>query len=810
MKKTSIATATLIYYIITTVLLLLFSSYLFYQILLIAVGFSVVFVFVTLGLNYTVQHHITNLNQSIINKDLILKRKESIQEHVMQDSPIGIIVLDDAYRIGYANQHAQSLFENTLENKALNSIHQGIFKALKEDSLTHTKIFKIYDEYYEIHHDKDNETLFLYRVSERETLKRAYDNYTTTIGVLHLDNFDDALSVLDVQEKNEIQGLYYGAIDDWADKYDMHVISISSSKLYVTMHKKNLDDVIQDKFSILNDIAYISKEHDLIVTLSGGFACANIPHSDLASSAEEALDQALGRGGDQIAININGEDYLYFGGNTNTQEKRTRISSRIHAKKLDLLIQDASKVFIMPHTHPDTDALGSAIGMLKMVLSHKKEAHIVLDDNIDKTVSKILTLMEYEYVTLRDYFIDPDQAMQYLDKDSLLILVDHHSYGQVLDDKLVNKSHKIAIIDHHRKLADPIEDVVLSYVEPYASSSSELIVEMISVYPHVVELNPFEATVLLAGMIVDTNNFMYRTGSRTFEAAAVLRKYGADTYKIKNVLRESLKDIQIKSQLLSRVEVVNKRYALVVVPDDIDSTRTMLAQIADNLLEIDHVVAAFVIGTLDKQVVGISARSLEGFSVQQVMEHFGGGGHLNNAGAQLENTTKEAVKTELIQTLETLKQEGRPMKVILQKDVKNKGKKGDVIEVPAGYGNYLLTSKAAIEATPENLNIIEDEKQKAEAEKKQNYEEMKALKKRIDYRAVKVYVKLGTHGKLYGKINTKQIAEAFKSQHGLDIDKRKIQLNQPIDTLGTYEIEVKLHKDVSATFELMVLEKHDG
>lgn len=150
------------------------------------------------------------------------------------------------------------------------------------------------------------------------------------------------------------------------------------------------------------------------------------------------------------------------------------------------------------------------------------------------------------------------------------------------------------------------------------------------------------------------------------------------------------------------------------------------------------------------------------------------------------------------------------MKVILQKDVKNKGKKGDVIEVPAGYGNYLLTSKAAIEATPENLNIIEDEKQKAEAEKKQNYEEMKALKKRIDYRAVKVYVKLGTHGKLYGKINTKQIAEAFKSQHGLDIDKRKIQLNQPIDTLGTYEIEVKLHKDVSATFELMVLEKHDG
>ncbi len=748
------------------------------------------------------------LKKELQNKTKLIQRKQTLKDRMVKEIPTGIIIFDDEMNVEFANQYAKDIFSNPLDKRPLKALHTPLYKALNEDGLPHPKVFKIYEEFYEAHYYESDQTLYLYKVGQRERLKRAYNEHTAVIGVLHFDNFEDALSVLDMQERNEIQGKFLGALDQWAEKYNFHLAPVSNSKIYVYMHRSTLETIIQDEFSVLNDIVYVSKENDLLITLSGGFACANIPVSNLASIADEALDLALSRGGDQIVINIQGEEFKYFGGNTNTQEKRTRISSRIHAKKLDIMFESASKVFIMPHNYPDNDALASAIGVLNMALASKKEAYIILDfETLDKTVKKILRQMEYEYILLLDYFISPDKALQYLDKDSLTVLVDHHSKGQLINEKIVERSEHIAIIDHHRKLSDAIETAQLSYIEPYASSSCELVVEMINVYPREIDLTPFEATVMLSGMIVDTNNFMYRTGARTFEAAAILRKYGADPYKVKTILRESLKDIQIKADLLQRAEVVNKRYALVEVPSDYNPDRPMLAKIADDLLDIDHVEAAFALGNVGHDTVGISARSLEGYNVQVLMEKFGGGGHLNNAGAQLENESIESVKKALVKVLEESKQEGRPMKVILQKDIKKKGKKGEVIEVAAGYANYLLTSQQAIEATPENMQLIEDEKEKRKEQAKQDFEEAKQLKKRIDYRAVKVYVKLGKNGKLFGKINTKQIADAFKEQHGIDIDKRKIQLNQPITALGTYQVDVKLHKEIQATFELLVLEQ---
>lgn len=793
-------TVAMLVYLYREVTIVLFLTIVF----LVALGNIVFFVFI-LKDN---RKKIVNLKKEVTSKNKLLNRKQTVEERITKEMPTGIIILNDEYIVAFANQYAKTIFSNPLEKRPMKSLHVPLYKAIYKTDLTHPKVFKIYEEYYEVHYHSNEMTLYLYKVGERERLKRAYNDHTAVIGVLHFDNFEDALSVLDVQERNEIQGKFLGVLDQWAEKHDFHLAPVSNSKIYVYMHRSTLEDIINGEFSVLNDIVYVSKENDLIITLSGGFACANIPVSNLAGIADEALDLALSRGGDQIVINIQGEEFKYFGGNTNTQEKRTRISSRIHAKKLDILFESSSKVFIMPHNYPDNDALASAIGVLNMALASKKEAYIVLDfETLDKTVKKILRQMEYEYILLLDYFISPEKALQYLDKGSLTVLVDHHSKGQLISDKLVEKSENIAIIDHHRKLSDAIENAQLSYIEPYASSSCELVVEMINVYPRPIDLTSFEATVMLSGMIVDTNNFMYRTGARTFEAAAILRKYGADPYKVKTILRESLKDIQIKADLLQRTEVVNKRFALVEVPDDYNPDRPMLAKIADDLLEIDHVVAAFAIGNVGHDTVGISARSLEGFNVQVLMEKFGGGGHLNNAGAQLEDTDINTVKTELIHVLEESKQEGRPMKVILQKDIKKKGKKGEVIEVAPGYANYLLTSQQAIEATPENMQLIEDAKAKLKEQAKQDFEEAKVLKQRIDYRAVKVYVKLGKNGKLFGKINTKQIADAFKEQHGIDIDKRKIQLNQPITALGTYQVDVKLHKDINATFELLVLEQ---
>ncbi len=737
----------------------------------------------------------------------LFKKKSALDEHIINTMPTGIIILDETYNITFANATAKRIFDNVLHDRPLEKIHEPIFKALQSQRLKKAETFNIYNHYYSVQYAKHAQALFIDNVHEKIEIKNAYQQKTMAIGVLHLDNFEEALSILDVKKRNEIQGEYLGLLDKWAMDNECHLVPVTASKIFVYMYRKNLEHIISQEFDVLDDIAQISKEHDLVVSLSGGFACANIPLAVLASTAEEALDLALSRGGDQIAINIQGENFKYFGGNTNTQEKRTRISSRIHAQKLDLLFAPASRVFIMPHTFPDCDALGSAIGMMKMAIAAKKDAYIVVDfDALDPTVAKIITLMEYEYVSLLDHIISPEKALSMMDKQSVLILVDHHSHGQLISDKVLQKSNTLAIIDHHRKLSDAIEEVDVAYIEPYASSSSELVVEMLSVFPKTVELNPFEATIMLAGMIVDTNNFTYRTGARTFEAAAILRKFNADTYKIRNILRESFKDIQIKGDLFRRAEIISKRFALVVVPDEIEADRSLLAKVADDLLEIEYVVAAFAIGDIDSNEVGISARSLEGFSVQRIMEAFGGGGHLNNAGAQLENEDKHDVKAKLQKHLEQLKQEGRPMKVILQKDVKNQGKKGEIVEVAPGFGNYLLTSKQAIEATPENLQAIEDEREKAHQAELQHIEDMKALKKQIDYRAVKVYVKLGKGGKFFGKITTKQISAAFKEQHNIDLDKRKIQLEEDINALGTYTLNVKLHKDIQAQFELLVLE----
>lgn len=807
MDKTFYSLVTLFLLVLLT-LGIVFSAYpvILTIIIIVALVFSFNVIFWRRYVRY-LNHKIKRYETVLEEKDALIERKEHVEEIVVHTLPTGIMMINSNYDIEWANQKAKTIFENSLESKNLDMIHKSLKDKWTNQETSTPFVMKIYEHIYEIHFDRVNHVIFLYQVTEKEELKKKWAEHIDTIGVLNLDNLEDAISVLDVQEKTEIQGKFLGALDDWAYDLGAFLVPISASKAVMYLHRKELDTLMVNQFKIVNKINEISKDHELLVTLSAGFACANIPLNQLGEIAEDALDLALSRGGDQVVINIQGEPLKYFGGNTNTQEKRTRISSRINAQKLIMLFNSSDKVFIMPHAHPDTDALGSAIGVLKLAQAYNKDAYIVLNFNeLDKTVKKILQLMEYEYVTFLENFMSVEEAISLASRESLLVLVDHHSYGQLIDERLLKEIPSQVIIDHHRKLSDFISDTRLSYIEPYASSSTELVVEMINVIDKDIAINPFEATIMLSGIIVDTNNFMYRTGSRTFEAAAVLRKFGADTYKVKNILRESLQDIQIKSQLLSLAELIKKRFSLVIIPDHIDTNRSLLAQVSDDLLEIDNTVAAFTLGKLETNVVGISARSLEGFNVQVIMEKFGGGGHLNNAGAQIDTDDIERVKKDLVEYLETAVQEEKPMKVILIKDVKNKGKKGEIIEVAAGYGNYLLTSKQAIEATTENMQVLEDEKTKIKEQEKKELEAMKELKNRIDYRAVKLYIKIGENGKFFGKINTKQIADAFNEQHGIDIDKRKIQLDDPITALGTYQVDVKLHKNVTATFELLVLE----
>ncbi|MBN2604205.1 MAG: 50S ribosomal protein L9 [Bacilli bacterium] len=738
----------------------------------------------------------------------IVKRKDIAEKKVVAEMPLGIVLYDDEFVIRWANNFAKDIFENMLVKRNIETVSTEIYKNLTSKQALDVMVVKIYLHEYEVVFDTQNMILFITQVTEREEIKRAYDAHTDVIGVINLDNLDDAISVLDVSERSYIQGRYLSVLENWANEFGFYLMPVTNSKLVAVMNKENLLELIDDEFKILNKIAEISKEIDLLVTLSSGYACANIKLNKLGDIAQDALDLALSRGGDQIVVNIEGNDLRYFGGNTNTAEKRTRITTRINTQKLERLFEENNRVFVIPHIHSDTDSLGAAMGVLKLAQTFNKEAYIVLDkENIDKTVTKILQLISYEFVGMLDYILTPAQANDLINREDLIVLVDHHSYAQTLDEKLLSKTKDVVIIDHHRKLNDAIPNALISHIEPYASSSVELVVEMIDLASKEVELNQFEATVMLSGIMVDTNNFIYRTGARTFEASAILRKFGADTFKIKTILREGLDEIQLKSKLLSLVEVIHRKFSIVIVPKNIPSTRTLLAKIADMLLEIDDTVAAFAIGYIDEGKVGLSARSLEGFNVQIVMEKFHGGGHLNNAGAQIDSNNIAQVRLDLIKLLNEAVQEEKPMKIILIKDVKGRGKKGDIIDVANGFGNFLLSNKSAIEATTENLHSIEAEKAKKADDEKKLLDEMKILKEKIEGLSVKVFVKIGENGKLYGKINSKHVADEFKKQNGFEIDKRKIQLDNNISSLGSYKIDFKLHKDVTAKINVLVVEE---
>lgn len=737
-----------------------------------------------------------------------LSRKDIVEKRVVNDLPLGIIIYDPKFNIKWANGYSKDIFENVLEQRELEMVNKDIYNHITGTYQEDVFITKIYTHEYEVQLDREERIIYLTQVTEREEIRRKYDQSVGVIAMLNLDNLDDAVSVLDVSNRSFVQGRYLEVLEAWGEEYSFYITPLTNSKLIAFMNKQTLMNLVKNEFKMVETVAAISREYGILVTLSAGIACSNIKLNKLGDIANDALDLALSRGGDQIVVNIEGNDLMYFGGNTNTAEKRTRITTRTNTQKLERLFEEKGRIFIMPHHHPDTDAFGAAMGVLKLAQAYNKIAHIVIDrENLDKTVLKILQMIEYEYVTFLDYIISPARALDMITKEDALILVDHHSFAQTTEAKLITKTKNLVIIDHHRKLNDAIDGAIISHIEPYASSSVELISEMIELSTKDVEINNFEATVMLSGIIVDTNNFMYRTGSRTFEAAAYLRKYGADTFKVKTILRPGLQEIHLKSQLLSLAEVVHKKFSIVIIPRELNATRTLLAKVADDLLEIEDTIASFAIGYLGQTTVGLSARSLEGFNVQVVMEKFNGGGHLNNAGAQIETEDIKQVRLDLIQILNETVSEEKPMRVILIKDLKGKGKKGQVIEVAAGYANYLLSSKIAIEATQENLHSIDLEKAKLEEQERQTFEEMKALKEKIEKQPVKVFVKIGENGKLFGKVTSKQISSEFKKQHKLDVDKRKIELTQNIASLGNYKIDVKLHKNVTAVIELLVVEE---
>ena len=387
------------------------------------------------------------------------------------------------------------------------------------------------------------------------------------------------------------------------------------------------------------------------LTLSIGIAFGSESLNEIADQAQSNLDLALGRGGDQVVVKQSGHEAHFYGGKSNPMEKRTRVRARMVSQALVELFKGVDHVFVQGHRNPDLDAIGSAIGIVKIARIHGVKASVVLDvDHVNYDVGRLIAKMQAAGID-KDVFISPKDALEEATDESLLVLTDHSKYSITYDPELYDRlKNRLIIIDHHRRGEEFPENPMLVYIEPYASSTCELVTEMIEYQPQGGEgvLTDLEASAMLAGITVDSKEFSLRTGTRTFDAASYLRSIGADTQVVSELLKENIDNYLQRSHLVSTIDMIEPDMALLVGEENKIYDPIITAQAADTALSLEHVDASFALTRRSKDAVGISARSMGNVNVQVIMEKLGGGGHLSNAATQLKGITIQEAKVKLL------------------------------------------------------------------------------------------------------------------------------------------------------------------
>ena len=736
-------------------------------------------------------------------------------DEVFNQLPIAILLYDESYQIKWSNNYAKVIFNNQLNDAPLDSIS----KDLLDDVILNKEqmLFNYNGKAYDVIHNIENDILYFFEVTEREEIKKRYDNRITGVGIIELDNLEESLKRFDMQEKANVRGQILGEVSDWISKYNCYLQSVTGDRMIIMMDKESLSEMIADKFSVLSAVREISQKNRLKASISMGIACHDVNYDELGSIAQSAIELAEKRGGDQVVVNEEGKKIQFFGGNTNSFEKNTLVEVRMQAMNLKEAVEGSSNVLVMCHNFADCDALGSMIGAFHMVQSSGKDTKMVFDiDRADVTVRKIFGNIKND-PTLLAHFVTLDEAMELLKPTTLLLVTDTQSPNLAMFKELLSKAKRLSIIDHHRAGDDGWKDYLSYYVESSASSAVELVSEMFMFYNPDITVSSLEASIMLSGIIVDTNNFTMRAGTRTFEAAATLRSMGADMIYVRKLLQEPLDSEKFIAEALTDAEIYGEKFGIVKLDEKkLISDRTLLAKISDRLLTINGVQASFTIGRIDENTVGVSARSLgNNINVQTIMESMGGGGHFNSAAVQIRNKENEktvSIKSVSDQLVEILRLEyveggGTVMKVILTQDVKGKGKKDDIIDVAAGYANYLIANKMALAASEENLQIFEKQKENKRKEQENKRKLLLKLRDEINGKSILIKLKVGTGGKNFGHITTKLVCDEFEAQTGIHLDRKKVELPGDINSIGIFTVSVKIDTDIIANFEVKVEEK---
>ena len=475
-------------------------------------------------------------------------------------------------------------------------------------------------------------------------------------GLIYIDNYDEALDSVENVRRSLLIALIDRKINKYISDMDGIVRKIEKDKYFIAFQNRYLRGLRENRFSILDEVKNVNIGNEMAVTLSIGLGVNASGYAEACEYARIAMDLALGRGGDQAVIK-DGESIYYYGGKSKSVEKNTRVKARVKAHALRELFENNDKVLVMGHKIGDADSFGSAIGIYRAAKSMAKKSHIVanvITASVKPMIDGFMNNPDYD----KDMFIGINEAIERVDENTVVVVVDVNRPSYTECEDLLRIAKTIVVIDHHRQSSEVIDNAVLSYVEPYASSASEMVAEILQYIGDNIKVKPIEADALYAGIVIDTQNFVNKTGVRTFEAAAFLRRNGADVVRVRKMFRDNMQDHMAKAEAVHHAELFEEVFAISISPAaGLASPTIVAAQAANDLLSITGIKASFVLTDYNNKIY-ISARSIDEVNVQLIMEQMGGGGHMSIAGAQLENVTLEDAKEQLKTTIKRMLEEG--------------------------------------------------------------------------------------------------------------------------------------------------------
>ncbi len=658
-----------------TVLIVIFNAFMYFVDLYAGIVmsiFTVIYISIALILYFR--------NRTLVVNELVSFATQygQIQKQLLRDLELPYALLDESGKVIWTNEafeqllHVKKGYRKSIMS-LLPQMHKGILPGIEAETelmINHEErdyrvsMKKVSMEAMlaasaiveTVDYDSYLIAFFMFDETEINRLQLESEEQKLAAGLIYIDNYDEALESVEEVRRSLLVALIDRKINKYFSVMDALVKKLEKDKYLVIIQNKYLKILAEKRFDLLEDVKTVNIGNEMAVTLSIGFGVETGFYQQNYEYARTAIDLALGRGGDQAIIK-RPEDITYYGGKSQKTEKNTRVKARVKAHALKEIIEGSDKIIVMGHKILDVDAFGAAVGIYRAARTFGKKTHIVVNEittSIRPLMDGLLGAGEYE----EDLFLNNTEAVEAADMTTALIVVDVNKPSFTECQELLEKCSSIVVLDHHRQSSEKIENATLSYIEPYASSASEMVAEILQYISDDVKIRAVEADCIYSGIMIDTNNFMTKTGVRTFEAAAYLRRNGADVTRVRKLFRDDMVDYKARAEAVRHAEVYQSAYAVSVSPSDsVESPTIIGAQAANELLNISGIKASFVLTDYQGKVY-ISARSIDEINVQIIMEKLGGGGHMNIAGAQIPNVTVEEAKQLLLNTLEMMQKEG--------------------------------------------------------------------------------------------------------------------------------------------------------